>query len=110
MARSNNAPMLAEPAVKRLIKKHLTAIGAYWWMPPAGPFGKVSFPDFVGCWEGFFFAIEAKGRQKNKDGKATAAQLLVGRQIMAAGGAWFLIDHYNVHEIAEIMKKEGIGR
>ena len=96
---------LKEDVVKRLIKAYLDEIGAYYWMPPSGPFGKRAFPDFVGHWCGIFFTIEAKGY----GGKITGGQVLTGTRIVDAGGVWLLIDHTNVHDIRNIFRRHGLG-
>jgi len=53
--------MTPEGRVKADIKKFLNSLpNCFWWMPPVNGYGTNGIPDFVGCYLGVFFAIEAK--------------------------------------------------
>jgi len=75
-----------EGKVKDEIKAYLRLLGDECWffMPVPGGFGVRGIPDFIGCYRGKFFAIEAKAGT----GKTTAFQQAVGEKIVAAGGIW----------------------
>src|ERR1700723_716944 len=50
---------MIESDVKKALKKYLTEIGAYWYMPVGTGYGKATI-DFLICWEGHFIGIETK--------------------------------------------------
>ena len=53
--------MKNEGDVKKVVKDVLNNTRKCWWfMPPANGFGRAGIPDFVGCVNGSFFAIETK--------------------------------------------------
>ena len=77
-----------ENKVKELIKRILVGRGCFYYSATAGPYSTAGIPDFVGCDKGRFFGVEAK----KPGGKPTALQLMQKEKILAAGGAWFLVD------------------
>ena len=54
-----------EGAVKDRLRKYLSQLGIYHFMPPANGFGRAGIPDIVGCFNGQFVAFECKAG-KNK--------------------------------------------
>ena len=72
--------MTPEAKVKRNVTNQLKLIGAYYFYPATGGYGKSGVPDIVGCYNGNFFGIECKAgkntptalQQKNLDDIATA--------------------------------------
>jgi len=57
--------MTPEAKVKRRVVRQLKEIGAYYFAPVTGGYGRSGVPDIVGCFDGMFFAIECKaGRNK----------------------------------------------
>lgn len=62
--------MTPEGKVKVKIKRLLFRYNAYFFMPATGGYGRSGVPDFVGCVNGKFFAIETKAA----DNKPTALQ------------------------------------
>ena len=52
--------MNKEADVKENVKRVLDDISAWWFMPPANGFGRSGVPDFVGCVNGYMFAVETK--------------------------------------------------
>ena len=75
--------MTPEGKVKSKIKEVLDKVEGLWYfMPVQNGYGKVGIPDFVGCYKGAFFAIEAKAA-----GKATTQwQLRCHGDILESGG------------------------
>jgi hypothetical protein len=71
-----------ESAVKTKAKKILEAYETYFFMPATGGYGRSGVPDIVGCYRGYFFAIECKAGR----GKTTALQDRELRNIRNAGG------------------------
>lgn len=60
----------------------------WYYTPMNNGMGVGGIPDFVGCYKGHFFAIEAKA----PSGKPTERQLQRKYGIMNGGGKYFLID------------------
>ena len=44
--------MTPEAKVKRVVTKQLKEMGAYYFFPATGGYGRSGVPDIVGCWEG----------------------------------------------------------
>lgn len=80
-------PSTPEGKVKDRIKHTLKGYGAYYHMPVQNGMGAPTL-DFIGCYYGHFFAIEAKAPGK----KPTARQELTIRTMTQAGAAVFIID------------------
>ena len=73
--------MTPEKKTKEAIKKLLKDIGAWFYMPVPTGFGGASL-DFLVCYKGRFYGIEAK----SETGKATPRQSCVMHDIARAGG------------------------
>lgn len=78
---------MRENPVKERVKKILKSTTAFWFMPATGGFGKSGLPDFVGVYEGKFFALECKGNGTRR----LPLQIICGQDIQAAGGNWRLV-------------------
>lgn len=80
--------MTPEYAVKKKVKELLDRFGLdlYYYMPVPTGYGK-STVDFLGCFDGKFFAIETKAPGK----KPTLRQQGILTDIRLAGGATFVI-------------------
>ena len=87
-----------EGKVKDRIVKCLKGYGAYYHMPVQNGMGRPSL-DFIGCYYGHFFAVEAKAPGK----KPTKRQELTMREMMNAGAAVFVIDG-DVHALDTYLK------
>lgn len=70
---------------KDKIKQYLASVGAWWFMPMMGGYGRSGVSDIVGCYRGFFFAIEVKRPGK----EPTALQYKRLREIINANGYGF---------------------
>lgn len=80
--------MTPEGKIKAAIKSILDALPKlYYDMPVPGGWGRSSL-DFVGCWHGRFFAIEAKAPGKSM----TPRQELAAEKMLGAGAIVFEID------------------
>lgn len=84
--------MIATPEgkVKAKLKKILDSIEAYYFFPATGGYGRSGVPDVVGCWNGFFFAVECKA--EGKAGNTTALQDREIENIKKSGGVAFVYD------------------
>ena len=59
--------MTPEAKVKKVVVKQLRNLGAYYFYPVTGGYGRSGVPDIVGCYKGKFFGIECKaGKNVNK--------------------------------------------
>tara|TARA_A100000172_G_scaffold80546_1_gene70418 strand:+ start:1954 stop:2349 length:396 start_codon:yes stop_codon:yes gene_type:complete len=91
--------MTPEAKVKSKVVKHLKNMGAYYFFPATGGYGKSGVPDIVGCYDGLFFGIECKAGNN----KATALQLKNLSEITQAGGIASIINEDNVHTVPDIL-------
>lgn len=91
--------MTPEAKVKAKVRKTLTEMGAYNFMPATHGYGRSGVPDVVGCYKGFFFAIECKAGK----GKTTALQDRELDLIRKAGGVAFVVNEDNIDEISKML-------
>src|SRR6185369_12211251 len=84
--------MTPEAKVKQKIKRLLSAMAVWYFMPVAGRYAKKGTPDFICCANGRFLAIEAKGN----GGRATDLQLYTLDQIRKHNGTALVIDETNL--------------
>ena len=91
--------MTPEAKVKKKVADALKKLGAYYFYPVTGGYGRSGVPDIVGCYEGKFFGIECKAGK----GKTTALQEMNLKQIMAVGGISAVVNEDNVHTVADIL-------
>ena len=52
--------MTPEAKVKKVVVNQLRNLGAYYFYPVTGGYGRSGVPDIVGCYQGKFFGIECK--------------------------------------------------
>ena len=57
--------MTPEAKVKKKVVEQLKVLGAYYFYPVTGGYGRSGVPDIVGCYKGKFFGFECKSG-KNK--------------------------------------------
>lgn len=95
--------MTPESKVKEKAKRILDSIGAYYFMPATGGYGRSGVPDIVGCFNGVFFAIECKAN----GGRPTALQLREIDRINVAGGFAIVVDEENVSLLESLSKLVG---
>ena len=87
---------MLERHVKAALKKRLTELGAYYFMPVQRGLGTVSI-DFVICYQGRFIGIEAK----RPGGVLRPLQKITIEGMRAAGARVFVID--NVDDAANLV-------
>jgi Holliday junction resolvase len=95
-----------ETKVKNKVVAQLKALGAYYFYPVTGGFGRSGVPDIVGCYQGLFFGIECKAGGN----KPTKLQDLNLRQIDMAGGIALVVNEDNVADVTTIIKERVNGR
>jgi hypothetical protein len=89
-----------EAKVKAKVRKILDMYGAYHFMPATGGYGKSGVPDIIGCYKGYFFAIECKAGK----GKTTVLQDRNLEAIVASGGLCAVINEDNIEYVHNIIK------
>lgn len=80
----------AERNVKREIKKALTKLNVWHYMPSANVYGRGGIPDFICCLKGRFIAIEAKREKEGAKG-LTPLQIMESKKILAHGGEYHVV-------------------
>lgn len=88
-----------EAKVKKVVVKYLKELGAYYFYPVTGGFGRSGVPDIVACYKGLFFGIECKAGK----GKPTALQQKNLEDIKAAGGFDWVVNEDNMHDTKELL-------
>ena len=91
-----------ESKVKLKLRKYLSQLGIYHFMPAANGFGRAGIPDIIGCFNGQFVAFECKAGK----GKTTALQEREIAAIQGAKGWAFVINEDNVDNIEELLRME----
>ena len=84
-----------EGKVKKRAKELLDKMGAYYFMPATGGFGRSGVPDIVGCFNGVFFAVECKSGKNIP----TALQEREMQNIKRAGGKAWVVNEENVEQL-----------
>jgi Holliday junction resolvase len=93
-----------EAKVKQRVKKLLEDYGVYSFMPATGGYGRSGIPDIVGCYKGYFFAVECKAGR----GTTTALQDRELRRIQEAGGSTFVINENNINELSAWLRDNSV--
>lgn len=89
-----------ESRVKKRVKEVLDELGAYYFMPATGGYGRSGIPDIVGCYGGVFFAVECKAGK----GIPTALQEREICKINKAGGFAWVVNEETTKELLQRMK------
>lgn len=93
--------MTPEAKVKAAIKKFLLSLHNCWfYMPVSNGMGAHGVPDFIGCYSGWFFAIEAKAPGKERN--TTPLQKMQISRIDGAGG--LVIVATDVEQVREMFE------
>jgi hypothetical protein len=91
--------MTPEGKIKAEIKRILADYGVYYFMPQPGFLCRVAIPDFIGCLNGHFIAIEAKAGRK----LPTLLQQRELDKVNVAGGVALCINAENIHALPLIL-------
>lgn len=84
--------MTPEGKVKREVTRYLDEVGAYYFFPVTGGYGRSGVPDIVACIHGKFVGIECKAG----DNQPTALQVKNLKAIRSAGGLSFCVNSVKV--------------
>ena len=93
-----------EAKVKARVVKQLRDIGAYYFSPVTGGYGRSGVPDIVACVGGRFVGIECKAGK----GVTTALQEKNLAEIRLNGGTALIINEDNVDSLTTILKIMGL--
>ena len=84
--------MTPESKVKKEVTNYLKELGAYYFFPVTGGYGRSGVPDIVACIHGKFVGIECKAG----DNQPTALQVKNLKAIRSAGGLSFCVNSVKV--------------
>tara|TARA_R110000744_G_scaffold2196_5_gene8773 strand:+ start:1859 stop:2194 length:336 start_codon:yes stop_codon:yes gene_type:complete len=87
--------MTPEAKVKKKVTAHLKTLGAYYFYPVTGGYGKSGVPDIIGCYESRFFGIECKAGKN----KPTPLQEKNLSDIKANDGISLVINEDNIDDV-----------
>jgi Holliday junction resolvase len=90
-----------EKKVKDKVRKILTDLGAYHFMPATHGYGTSGVPDIIGCYKGRMFAIECKAGNN----KPTALQMKNLNAVAAAGGFAEVINEENIEDVRHMLER-----
>jgi Holliday junction resolvase len=91
-SRRTKMAMTPEKKVKQKVAKLLKGVGAYYFFPATGGYGRSGVPDIVGCVDGKFFGIECKAGKNT----TTALQELELKKIEESGGIAMVVNETNL--------------
>jgi Holliday junction resolvase len=90
-----------EKKVKDKVRKILTDLGAYHFMPATHGYGTSGVPDIIGCYKGRMFAIECKAGNN----RPTALQMKNLNAVAAAGGFAEVINEENIEDVRRMLER-----
>lgn len=88
-----------EAKVKDKVVAQLKKLGAYYFYPVTGGYGRSGVPDIIVCYRGRFIGIECKAGKN----KPTKLQELNLKQIANAGGTALVVNEENVNDVEHIL-------
>mgnify|MGYP006908224745 FL=1 len=97
--------MTPEAKVKKVVVQQLKDIGAYYFYPVTGGYGRSGVPDIVGCYQGLFFGVECKAGKN----KPTPLQEKNLKEISEAGGLALVINEENMRMTRELLETYARG-
>lgn len=106
MGREVDMASTPEGKVKKVVTEQLKQLGAYYFSPMTGGYGKSGVPDIIACYNGYFFGIECKAGNN----KPTALQNKNLDDIEDTGGFSFVINEDTMDKLADIMWNAVITR
>ena len=87
--------MTPEAKVKKKVVTQLNELGAYNFFPVMGGYGRSGIPDIIGCYRGYFFAVECKAGKNT----TTALQERELQKIRDAGGIAIVVNEENIDDV-----------
>ena len=92
--------MTPEAKVKKVVVQQLTDMGAYFFYPVTGGYGRSGVPDIIGCYNGIFFGIECKAGKN----KPTPLQEKNLDDIAESGGLAMVVNEDNMRSVREALE------
>jgi|TARA_R100000030_G_scaffold49699_1_gene37497 Holliday junction resolvase len=87
--------MTPEAKVKKVVVNQLRNLGAYYFYPVTGGYGRSGVPDIVGCYKGKFFGIECKAGKNTP----TPLQQINLDDIEKQNGIALVVNEKNMHSV-----------
>ncbi len=97
--------MTPEAKVKKVVVKQLRNLGAYYFYPVTGGYGRSGVPDIVGCYKGKFFGIECKAGKN----VPTDLQRINLEDIDKQGGIALVVNEKNMHSIQDLFEPSDVN-
>ena len=91
--------MTPEAKVKKKVVQVLKEMGAYYFYPVTGGYGRSGVPDIILCYRGHFVGIECKAGTN----KPTPLQEKNMEDIRTAGGVTLVVNEDNVASVSKIL-------
>lgn len=91
--------MTPEAKVKKKVVQVLKEMGAYYFYPVTGGYGRSGVPDIILCYRGHFVGIECKSGTN----KPTPLQEKNLEDIRTAGGITLVVNEDNVSSVSKIL-------
>jgi hypothetical protein len=104
LACENDMAATPEAKVKAKVVKQLKELGAYYFSPVTGGYGRSGVPDIVVCINGRFVGIECKAGK----GVTTALQEKNLEAIRQSGGKAFVLNEENVDSLTALLRIMGM--
>ena len=91
--------MTPEAKVKKVVVNQLRNLGAYYFYPVTGGYGRSGVPDIVGCYQGKFFGIECKAGKNTP----TRLQQINLDDIEKQNGIALVVNEKNMHSVRDLI-------
>ena len=91
--------MTPEAKVKKVVTQQLRVLGAYYFYPVTGGYGRSGVPDIVGCYKGKFFGIECKAGKNTP----TPLQQINLDDIEKQNGIALVVNEKNMHSVRDLI-------
>ena len=91
--------MTPEAKVKKVVVNQLRNLGAYYFYPVTGGYGRSGVPDIVGCYKGKFFGIECKAGKNTP----TPLQQINLDDIQKQDGIALVVNEKNMHSVRDLI-------
>ena len=97
--------MTPEAKVKKVVVNQLRNLGAYYFYPVTGGYGRSGVPDIVGCYKGKFFGIECKAGRNTP----TPLQQINLDDIEKQKGIALVVNEKNMHSVQDIFNPTDVN-
>ena len=91
--------MTPEAKVMKVVVNQLRNLGAYYFYPVTGGYGRSGVPDIVGCYQGKFFGIECKAGNNTP----TPLQQINLDDIEKQNGIALVVNEKNMHSVRDLI-------